>query len=136
MSSISGSDSSDGLNCMDVSLTKQSFKKEADINNLVKRYSAETLAAMRDTTSKLFGDFTNVPDYQTALNMVNSANEKFAKLPAKVRDRFKNNPALLLDFISKPENKNEAIEIGLIEKPKVAVDVPVPNSGVVQSPQA
>ena len=103
MSSLPG-DCSNGLEFCDRSLTKQSFAKDADINNILASYSKTGILANANTQIPLFGDFTNVPDYQTSLNMVNDANQRFSQLDARVRDRFGNDPAKLLAFLSDDSN--------------------------------
>lgn len=100
------------------SLTKQEFKEETDINYIIKR---ATITGELPSSQKtpVYGDFTNGPqDYKTALNMVLEAQEQFDSFPSKVRDRFKNDPAELLAFVANEQNRDEAIALGLIEKPE------------------
>lgn len=105
------------------SRTRQEFAAESDINRLVERFRDTGSFYDPLTTAKagkrqpFFGDVTEVPDYQTALNIVIDAENNFASLPAKVRDRFNNNPQELIDFVSDEKNRAEAIELGLIAKP-------------------
>ena len=47
----------------------------------------------------------------------------FDNLPSDVRNRFNNNPAQLLDFVADPENKEEAIELGLLPKPEITKQI-------------
>lgn len=105
------------------SRTRQEFAAESDINRLVERFRDTGSFYDPLTTAKagklqpFFGDFTEVPDYQSALNIVIEAENSFASLPSKVRDRFDNDPQKLIDFVSDEKNREEAIELGLIEKP-------------------
>lgn len=108
------------------SLTKQEFAEENDINNIIKRakITGELPVSSRQP---LYGDFTNVPQYQEALNIVNEAQEAFESLPSLVRERFQNNPAMMLDFLADPKNRAEAVKLGLIggDTPKPApTDLP------------
>ncbi len=65
-----------------------------------------------------FADVTQVTDYRGALENVRIAQEAFRQLPAPIRTRFDNDPAIFLDFTADPENRDEMIQMGLIEKPE------------------
>lgn len=99
------------------SRTKQSFAQEADINFLMDRFmstgyfpSVEELGGPQ----AMFGDFSEGISYMEALERVRAADEGFRSLDAKVRDRFRNDPALLLEFLSDPANRGEALKLGLV----------------------
>jgi len=57
-----------------------------------------------------------VPDYQSALDLVNQAESMFMSLPAKIRERFANNPAKMVKFLQDEKNRDEAERLGLIAK--------------------
>jgi len=104
------------------SLTIQSAKQECDINYILSRF----LATGSWSTNGLelgripsFGDFTAEFDYQTAQQMIVDAKNAFDALPASVRKRFNNNPAEVLDFLAKEDNRDEAIKLGLVSAPVV-----------------
>jgi phage internal scaffolding protein len=65
----------------------------------------------------LTGDFVDVPDFQTALNLVISAQDEFMKVPADVRARFNNDPGELMAFLEDDKNRDEAIKLGLVNAP-------------------
>lgn len=98
------------------SLTKQSFKNECDINQIIRRYidtgglSAQNLQGY---ASGEYGDFSDIPDYRSALDQVRRAGEAFDTLPAVVRERFQNNVAGFLDFCNDPSNLDELRALGL-----------------------
>lgn len=98
------------------SRTKQSFKKQCDINVIMKKYEKTGLITHTKQHGH-YGDFTNVTDYHAALNAVHEANEGFMTLPASLRKRFGNDPAKLIEFLNDSKNLDEAIELGLVEKP-------------------
>lgn len=108
----------------DASLTRQEFLKDADINNIMAKYASGVVPLSSGARTPFFGDFSNVPDYQTSLQVVIDAQERFAQLPSQLRNRFENDPAKLLEFLAVEENRAEAISLGLIDPPpvKVAVD--------------
>ena len=116
-----------GLHCEDASLAQQHFKDECDINNILRQFNITGLLP-EATLSPQYGDFTGIGDYHSALNQVIAAEDEFMSLPATLRARFANDPAQLIEFLNNPENYNEAIELGLVEKkPEVmpqAVELP------------
>jgi len=106
-----------GLHCEDASLAQQHFKDECDINNILRQFNVTGLLP-ETTISPRYGDFSGITDYHTALNQVIAAENEFMALPATLRARFENDPALLIEFLENPENKNEAIKLGLVNKPE------------------
>lgn len=102
-----------GLACKDVSLAKQQFADECDINTIARNFglSGELPVGVRMPTS---GDFSQVMDFQTAMNAVVAARESFDAMPARVRARFHNDPAEFIAFCDDPENRPEALKLGLI----------------------
>lgn len=117
---------SPSLVCNDASLTRQEFVSDADLNNIMARYAAGLAPIGGGTRTPLFGDFSDVPDYQTALQHVIDAQERFDQLPSPLRKRFDNDPAKLIAFLESKDNKDEAVKLGLIAPP---VSVPVKGDG-------
>lgn len=103
------------------SMTQQQFKEESDINNIIARY--RTTGILVDPLSQSdrqpsFDDFSSMPDFQTAQNLVISANNRFMSLPSKIRERFNNDPAVFFDYVrglkkGGPEY-DEAIRLGIV----------------------
>lgn len=54
-------------------------------------------------------------DFQQALNVVANAQELFSELPSSWRKRFDNDPAVFLEFVNNPDNRQEALKLGLIK---------------------
>lgn len=102
-----------GLKCEDVSLAKQAFAEEADINTIVRRFKldGELPIGIRMPT---YGDFTEVGDFHSAMNAVALANEAFDAMPAAIRARFHNDPAEFVEFCSDNDNRAEAEKMGLV----------------------
>lgn len=98
------------------SRTKQSFKAECDINNILKKFRDTGVVTHVRKSAGLFADFSGLTDYQTALNAVLSADAAFKELPASVRDRFGNNPTAFLRFVEDDKNEDELISMGLAER--------------------
>ena len=62
-----------------------------------------------------YGDFSELGDYMENMNKVIEAREMFDALPSKIRERFGNNPGAMINFVMDPNNRDEAIELGLLE---------------------
>lgn len=110
--------------------TKQSFRDECDINTILRKYvKSGFLSHVRDNPGQ-YGDFSDVDDYHTALNKICEANEGFLTLPSELRSRFSNDPSELIAFLANPDNRDEAIALGLIEVKKMP-----PESAVSAAPE-
>lgn len=110
------------------SMTKQAFAAECDINNIMKRFEKDGILNHFNTFRGDYGDFTNCPDYHEAQNKIILADSMFLTLPAKVRDRFQNNPGAFLEFVSDPKNKDEMKSLGLLrDLPPPAPASPAPD---------
>lgn len=96
------------------SRTHQSFKDECDIHNIMKKFHRTSLLDHINSGQPFFGDFSDVVDYQSALNMVIKTQDDFNKLPSEIRSRFMNDPQLFIDFINDESNHSEMVDMGLI----------------------
>lgn len=96
-----------------LSMTKQSFKTECDINHLLKRYQKTGLIEHVSKHNGDYSDLYDVTDYHTAINIVLDAQNSFNTLPSSLRSQFNNDPAIFLDFVSNPENSQKLIDMGL-----------------------
>lgn len=110
--------------------TKQCFKDECDINNVVNRF-VKAGVLPPPPVNGYYGDFSDVGSFQEALIKVNEANEMFNSLPAKLRARFDNDTGKFLDFVDDPANHKELVELGLVEGDSESVapaaEAPVPS---------
>jgi len=102
-----------------ISRTKQEFRKEADINNIMAKYLKTGTIEHINRRKPIYADITNLGDFQENMNMIAEAKAEFASLPAKVRDRFQNDPHRLIQFLEDELNHAEAIQLGLMEPKKV-----------------
>lgn len=107
-----------------LSMTKQSFKEECDIDRILKKYRATGVIDHVKRGVPQYGDFSNIPDYQNAIHAVRLADEKFMDLPADIRKRFDNDPGKFLMFVQDPKNLDELRDMGLANK-KEPVEAPV-----------
>jgi phage internal scaffolding protein len=95
--------------------TQQHSKDACDVNSIIRRYEAGELISHVSRFEGTYGDVPSV-DYHDALTLVTNAMSLFQELPSNIRKRFKNDPAELLKFMESPSNRQEAIELGLIDK--------------------
>ena len=126
-----------GLECLDPTLAQQNCRDECDINYIVERFGVTGQLPPQTGPMPTYGDFTGIGDYRDALDAVMRADEAFMALPANVRERFDNDPALFVDFCSDVSNRSEAMELGLIppSAPLERGSVPEP-TGSTGTPEA
>lgn len=84
--------------------TKQADLAATDINLIMARYMKTGVLPEGVSASELYGDFSTVPDFLEAQNIVARANEQFDALPAALRKEFDNDAARFLEFASNPDN--------------------------------
>lgn len=97
--------------------TKQSFKDECDINQIMARYQRTGVLDFQNRNAPQYGDCTGV-EFQAGLELVMKARRLFAELPSTVRRRFANDPGEFLDFVNDERNRAEAITMGLVRAPE------------------
>lgn len=103
-----------GIQCtLEEKVTKQHFTDDCNIDKILEKFSRT--GQLPDQKPKQYGDFSNVPDYQTALQTVIKAQDQFYSLDAKVRQKFNNDPEAFLEFASNSENMDEMVKLGLAE---------------------
>lgn len=111
-------------------MTHQEFKEDCDVNVILDKYMKLGQMPQWNSRTGIYGDFSSMPSYQEAMDTVIKAQDLFMDLPVAIRQRFANDPQQLMDFLSKEENKEEAIKIGLVNPKPVQVD---PNQSVVDA---
>ncbi len=110
-----------GIDCSkDKIRTKQSFKKETDINTIMGKYIKAGVIAPEALVQRqaVFADVSEIGDFQECQQRILSAQSAFMTLDPQLRARFNNQPAQLLDFCKDPENREEAVNLGIIPKPE------------------
>lgn len=111
--------------------TKQSFKDDSDINNIVARFKKTGVMDFAARNEPRYGDAVSGTDFQTAMNVIAQAKSMFAELPAGLRGKFENDPAKFLDFVHDEENEAQMRELGLLKPvvtPAFAKVTPPPSS--------
>lgn len=122
------------MEVFEVSRTQQSHLKSCDINNIIKRYKVTGLMPQH-SRQPMYGDFSNMPDYQGALNIVLRAENTFASLSSDIREKFGNDVEAFLAFAQDPENADTMRDWGFdIPKPdSVAADAAGPAPAVLDA---
>lgn len=101
------------LACPLPTMTKQSFREECDINNIMARYKASGIIDHQNAHQGRYEDLPSELDYHADLLAVMSAQDAFASLPAAMRARFENDPAKFVGFVQNPDNQAEIDKMGL-----------------------
>lgn len=79
-------------------LTQQHMGQEVDINTIVRRFGL-TKAMPSGPAGGVYGDFTGISDYDSAVAAISRAEEGFLSLDAELRYRFDNDPGKYLAFV-------------------------------------
>lgn len=117
------------LVCPEDGRTVQADRAEADINELVRRFGLTGHLPLVQVPPT-YQEFSEVFDFQSAMNLINAAEASFMALPADIRGRFQNDAASFVEFCSKAENLDEMRRMGLAVPAKVDdKGVPVPVVG-------
>lgn len=97
---------SKGLSC-GPGLTQQHFKDECDINYIIRHYNGQT------PPEPVYGDVSMFEGLQSAIDLVDSANDNFMALPSKIRDDFGHDPVAFYQFANNPQNYQYLVDNGL-----------------------
>lgn len=123
------------FSCGDELVTKQSFKAECDINNILKQYSKTGVINHVQSARPTYDDLPDAIDYQQSLNTLMEADQAFAGLPASVRNRFGNSPAAFLDALGDPAQEDYLREIGVLRPAEPVQALPDPVRPPPTSPE-
>lgn len=104
-----------------VSQTKQSERDGSNINTIVARAKKTGMlgTGLASDRQAQYGDFSNAGDYLQQQNNVIAFKTMFDALDSETRNKFRNQPSLLLEYVNDPKNREEAESLGLLPKPKL-----------------
>lgn len=94
-------------------VTQQHFMEETNILNIVNRYGRTGQFDHLNPVEPLYGDFTMATDLQSAIDLVDRADEEFMQLPASVRKAADNDRVKMLAMLATPEGTRELAAAGL-----------------------
>jgi len=98
------------------SMTHQQFLEETDINTIVRRFGL-TGELPQNLQMPVSGDFTEAKTFEETMQLMTQAQQEFMSLPADIRERFANDPGRLIAFLENPDNRDEAVKLGIVNKP-------------------
>lgn len=112
--------------------TKQEFKNEVNINEIISRMRRGiTPPQWMTSATPRYGDFTNMPtSFQEAYALIETAENAFASLPLEFRRALDHNPANL------PNAPRELYErFGLLKNVPKSEEAPLPTNTETTSPK-
>lgn len=93
--------------------TRQEFKEECDINNIMAQYMQSGEFFHINESAPQYLDCTG-EDFRQHMDYIAGAFSMFEELPSAIRSRFDNDPAEFLDFCSQEKNRPELADMGLL----------------------
>lgn len=96
------------------SKTQQQFKDDCDVNKIMAKYVKDGFISHVAKKPGVYADLSSAKDYHESMLVISDATSAFNQMPSKLRERFNNDPAKLLAFLENPNNKEEAIKLGLL----------------------
>lgn len=92
------------------SLTKQYFKDECDINNIIKKFTQTGQITNLNNKQPIYGEAPET-DFKSALDTVKNLHREFAELSTEQRDLFEDDPEkyglFLEDFEANPQSYDD-----------------------------
>lgn len=117
--------------------TQQHMRDETDMNHIMAKYKKTGVLTHVSAKAMQYGDFSEVPDYQSGLEAIRASQMLFMELPAGLRAEFGNDPGKFVEFATNPENLETMREYGLAPKlPPVAERSTLVAEGGNQPPKA
>lgn len=113
------------LDCGEVMMTKQEFKDECDIENILKQFSKTGIIEHITKQEAQWLELPDAMDYQQSLETMRQAQEAFESLPSVVREKYDNNPERFLEALHDPSQKDYLTEVGIFA-PKWVKDAAPP----------
>lgn len=116
-------------------LTVQAGIEDADINVMMKRFGV-TGHFPESPKTPMYGDFTHITDFKTALEAIQTAMDNFMEFPAELRQRFENNPQRMLEYMEaggSPEALRELMQAKPPLQPTEPPPVPAAKPKVEES---
>jgi hypothetical protein len=110
----------------------QSYAREVDINELVKRFGITGDIPVAKELAE-YGDFSEVVDFQTAMEQLRRGAEAFESIPPLVRKKFNNDPGEFWLYLQTAETE-ALVELGFIDPSQVPSNVDGPAAGAPGSP--
>ncbi|AXH75173.1 MAG: internal scaffolding protein [Microviridae sp.] len=104
------------------SATKQEFKDDCDINNILRKYQRTGALNHFAKYAGTYGDFSP-RDLQESYDLLKRAQAMFDELPSSIRKEVAT-PEGFLSFVQNPDNKKRMAELGLVKAPTPPIVAP------------
>ena len=125
----------DGFDFSKDVVTKQSFKDECDIHNILSQYRQTGVINHLADASPEYADVSEYPqDYQVVAESARSAAAAFADLPEAVRRRYHDDPATFLKALVDPAESSFLTDAKILNAAPAAGAGGPPASGAGGSP--
>lgn len=111
-------------------ITEQGHQKECDVNNIIKKYDTTGIISHVNNIQAIYADVSEI-EFRSSLAKMEEIKGKFMQLPSELRKRFDHEPEKLLGFLDNPNNRNEAVELGLIPNNRPQIK---PEASQLQTP--
>jgi len=107
-------------------LVQQHLQDEVDINTIVRRFGMTP--EIPDWKARgVYGDFTGISDFESAVEKIRSVSEQFMRLSPTVREKFENDPGKLVAYAESvtPEEFDAMLAPPVPVEPLAPVSAPV-----------
>lgn len=108
--------------------TKQSFKEKVNINSIIARHRKTGMVDHLNSKTPFYGDVSNITDYKESVEKVLEANTLFKNMSSEIREKFKNDPSEMIQFLENPDNLEEAIKLKMVTKRPEEVEKKAPEA--------
>lgn len=99
----------------DKTLTEQNHKERVQIQNILHRFTKTGMLTHVNSLQGTYEDFPTALDFQTMQNIIANAKSMFESIPAQIRAKFKNDPAVFLEAVHDPSMRENLLEMGFSE---------------------
>lgn len=100
----------------DPAMTDPQWGQESDINYIMEKFQKTGQVTHLGHRQGIYGDVSEIPDLLGAAIIVREAQLNFESLDSRVRLKFENDPQKMIDWLHKPENQEEAVQLGLLTR--------------------
>lgn len=110
------------------SKTHQSMADACDVNTIVGKFTVTGFASHVNAGEYQFGDFSSAGDFQNQMDRIAEAKTQFESLPVRLRSKVNHDPTKIMDYMADPKNRDELVEMGVLEKVLAAPGQPNPEA--------
>lgn len=116
--------------------TKQAFKDECDINNILWRAQRGQSISHLQKFGGEYGDFSDVDDLLTAMGRLQRGREIFDALPLELKREFQNDLGKFFRYVNDPANRDRLPELfpALAERGRQVLPIRTQTQAPVEPP--